>query len=276
MPFYQECSRLLTILSLPALANSAVLPQQLVSRQDLNDDHRWHGGFSPHHGYPGGNKHGVYTNGFGIDEYHGWSYAQPHSIPPGCKGANGSACISIPSSTPEGASPPIDPDFIGFAFEEASFVRYVQTRDGSPNQFSLNLIDAIMSRTGGKPIVRLGGTSADYARQIDSQSIPALPEDEVYLYQDVGGTSIGPSYWDLTHIIPKSVYIVQLPLASTNVSETVLWATTAAERVGIDRIQAFEPGNEPDLYPATNLTPPYYQGLLTYVYSRVEPHLSIP
>lgn len=91
--------------------------------------------------------------------------------------------ILVPDSTPGSASPPVSPDFIGFAFEEASFPRYVQTRDGNTNQYSLNLIDAIMSRTGGKPIVRLGGTSADYGRFIPSQQEPALPPAEVYNYQ---------------------------------------------------------------------------------------------
>lgn len=85
--------------------------------------------------------------------------------------------------------------------------------------------------------------------------------------QSVGGTSIGPSYWDLTNIIPNSVYIVQLPMAHTNVSESVLWAKTAVEHIGLDRIQAFEPGNEPDLYSSTNppngLGPPDYQGKIT-------------
>lgn len=56
-------------------------------------------------------------------------------------------------------------------------------------------------------------------------------------------------------------------MAHSNVSGSVLWAKTAAERIGLDRIQAFEPGNEPDLYSSTNppkgLGPPQYQGTLT-------------
>ena len=56
-------------------------------------------------------------------------------------------------------------------------------------------------------------------------------------------------------------------MANSNVSESVLWAKTAAERIGLDRIQAFEPGNEADLYtdhhPRNSLGPPRYQGKLT-------------
>lgn len=52
-------------------------------------------------------------------------------------------------------------------------------------------------------------------------------------------------------------------MAITNVSETVLWATTVVESIGIDKIYSFEPGNEADLYPATNLGPPTYQAAQT-------------
>ena len=246
-------------LALSTTAVCAVLPARLTTRQGPPTGHRWHGGFSPYHGYPGGKGHGTYGPGdFGGDNYQGWHY--PHHFPPHGNGTY----IDVPSSTPADACPPVTPDFVGFAFEEAAFQRYVQTRNGSVNQYSLNLIDAIMSRTGGKPIVRLGGTSGDYARYIPNQTEPVLPPDEVYTYQDIGGTSIGPAYWDLTHIIPNSVYVVQLPMAHTNVSESVLWAKTASKHIGIDRIEAFEPGNEPDLYPISpELGPPYYQGMLT-------------
>lgn len=81
--------------------------------------------------------------------------------------------------------------------------------------------------------------------------------------EDVGGTTIGPSYWDLCKNFPNAKYIIQTPLAITDVDETVLWATTVVDAIGIDAIYAFEPGNEPDLYPATNLGPPTYQAAQT-------------
>ena len=176
---------------------------------------------------------------------------------------NDSSRLDVPSTPPEHAGPPADPDFIGFAFEQASFVPYVQNRDGSVNQFSLNLIDAITSRTGGKPIIRLGGTSADYATFESNQTEPALPVAEVDNYQKFPGTTIGPSFWELTHNVPDAVYVVQLPLARRDIEETLLWARTAADGIGIDRIQAFEPSNEPDLYPVPNLGPPTFQGRLS-------------
>ena len=255
MPSLRSASSI--FLAATSIASTAALPQRLLARQH-GGDHQWQGGFSEHHGYPDGNGHGTYEEGgWPHDSYHGWR--GQHHYPPKAR----STGISVPASAPSDIGPPVDSDFIGFAFEQASFVPYVQNRDGSVNQFSLNLIDAIMSRTGGTPIIRLGGTSADYATYLPNQTIPALPVAEVDNYQQFPGTTIGPSYWDLTHNVPNAVYVVQLPMAQTDVNETLLWARTAAERIGIDRIQAFEPGNEPDLYPVDDLNPPQYQGELT-------------
>lgn len=67
--------------------------------------------------------------------------------------------VSVPSSVPSNASGVVDPDFAGFAFEQASLWNYAQDADGNVNQFSINLIAAITNRTGGIPLIRLGGTS---------------------------------------------------------------------------------------------------------------------
>lgn len=67
--------------------------------------------------------------------------------------------LSIPSSVPSNASAVVDPDFAGFAFEQASLWNYALDADGNANEFSINLIAAITNRTGGKPLIRLGGTS---------------------------------------------------------------------------------------------------------------------
>lgn len=173
---------------------------------------------------------------------------------------------SVPTTTK--ATKYIDPDFPGLAFEQASFVEYAQYNNGSVNQFSLNLIDSIYKRTGGKPLIRLGGTSADFAHYLPDQKEAALPRAEVNNFQDVGNTTIGPSYWPLTKNIPNAKYIVQLPLAIVDVDQAATWARTSAAGIGMDRIHSFEVGNEPDLYPDPKLPPPTYQGHLdnkTYV-----------
>lgn len=181
--------------------------------------------------------------------------------------------IGLPTA-PESARI-VDRDFCGFAFEQASFEEYALDAGGNANQFSINLIAAITSRTGGIPIVRLGGTSADYGRYEPGQVAYALPKAEQNNYQNIGNTTIGPSYWDLAKSFPDAQYIIQVPLATTNVSESVAWARSAVDTIGWDKIQAIEIGNEPDLYSNTftgvdglALQPPEYQGSLnneTYV-----------
>ncbi|OTB02980.1 glycoside hydrolase family 79 protein [Hypoxylon sp. CI-4A] len=183
--------------------------------------------------------------------------------------------IEVPAASAADLSGTVDPSFAGFAFEEASFVRYAQDDDGEVNTFSVNLIDAITSRTGGDPIIRLGGTSPDYGNYIPDQTEPALPVAEQDNYQNVGYTTIGPSYWDLTKNFPGAKYMVQVPLVNTNVSEAIAWVESAVNGIGIDNIHSIQPGNEPDLYAdsyegegGVYLGPPDYQGTLsneTYV-----------
>ncbi|KAF7533525.1 hypothetical protein G7054_g6993 [Neopestalotiopsis clavispora] len=186
-----------------------------------------------------------------------------------------SSDVTISLPTVNSDAPVVDVDFCGFAFEQASFEEYALDADGNANQFSVNLINAITSRTGGKPIIRLGGTSADYGRFEPGQAAAALPTAEQDNYQNIGNTTIGPSYWDLTSSFLDAQYIVQVPLATTNVSEAIAWTQSAVNALGWDKIQAIELGNEPDLYSNTMtgaggiaLQPPDYQGMLnneTYV-----------
>ncbi|KAI8950574.1 glycoside hydrolase family 79 protein [Xylaria longipes] len=186
-----------------------------------------------------------------------------------------SGSIQVPASIPVEASPEIDADFLGLAFEQASFVRYAQDDEGNTNAFSTNLMDAIYSRTGGKPNIRLGGTSPDYGEYLPGQTEPALPVAEQDNYQDIGHTTIGPSYWHLTKKFPDAVYVIQVPLATTNISEPVAWAQSAVDTIGLGNIFSIQPGNEADLYTDTftgangiPLHPPEYQGNLnneTYV-----------
>ena len=64
----------------------------------------------------------------------------------------------------------------------------------------------------------------------------------------MGGTSIGPSYFPLSHNFPDALYILQVPLALANVSEAVAWTRAGISGIGLDRIVSIEIGNEPDLY----------------------------
>ncbi len=183
--------------------------------------------------------------------------------------------VQVPVAVPAEASLEIDPDFLGLAFEQASFTRYAEDDAGDVNTFSANLMNSIYSRTGGKPNIRLGGTSPDYGKYLPGQAETALPVAEQNNYQDVGHTTIGPSYWALAKNFPDAVYIVQVPMATTNISESIAWVQSALDTIDGDQIFSIQPGNEPDLYANTfagadgiPLHPPDYQGTLdsqTYV-----------
>ncbi|KAI0023848.1 hypothetical protein F4780DRAFT_26136 [Xylariomycetidae sp. FL0641] len=185
------------------------------------------------------------------------------------------ASVKVSGNVPSDASGVIDPDFPGLAFEQSSFVRYAQDDDGNVNEFSANLMDAIYSRTGGHPIIRLGGTSPDYGLYLPGQEAPTLPVAEQDNYQDVGHTTIGASYWPLTHNFPDATYMVQVPLANRNISEPIAWAQAAVDGIGLDKIHSIQVGNEPNAYSETYtgeggipLQPPEWQGTLgnrTYV-----------
>ncbi|KAI5920748.1 hypothetical protein F4810DRAFT_681845 [Camillea tinctor] len=178
--------------------------------------------------------------------------------------------VQVAAQVPTDASDVIDPDFPGLAFEQASFVRYAQNDAGDINEFSTNLMEAIYSRTRGKPIIRLGGTSADYGKYLPGQEEPALPVAEQDNYQDVGHTTIGPSFWPITKNFPNATYMIQVPMATTNISETIAWTQSAVDAIGIDNIHSIQPGNEANLYTDTftgeggiALHPPEYQGTLS-------------
>lgn len=178
--------------------------------------------------------------------------------------------VQVPATVPSDASSEIDPDFLGLAFEQNSFVRYAEDDEGNVNAFSANLMESVYSRMGGKPNIRLGGTSPDYGRYLPGQAEPALPVAEQDNYQNIGGTTIGPSYWSYTTNFPNAVYTVQVPMATTNVSETIAWVQSALDSIPEDQIFSIQPGNEPDLYAdgftgadGIPLQPPEYQGTLT-------------
>ena len=181
-----------------------------------------------------------------------------------------SLTVQVPPSLPRTVSDVVDPDFAGLAFEQASWVRYALDDNGNTNEFSSNLMDSIYSRTGGRPIIRLGGTSPDYGRYLPGQEEPALPVAEQDNYQNIGGTTLGPDYWPIARRFPEAKFMIQVPLATTNISEAVAWAKAAVEGIGLEQIHSIQPGNEPDLYKdnfkgegGQYLGPPDYQGTLT-------------
>ena len=149
---------------------------------------------------------------------------------------------------PSLASAPVDPSYLGFAFEQASFYNYSFDENGNPNSFSQNLINSVLSRTDGKPILRVGGTSGDKGHYNASQSsITNLPATEFGPAFQPPYLSVGPDYFESFKNFPGAEYIFMVPLFHRNLNNTLEWTRQGLSAIG-DRLQALEIGNEPDLY----------------------------
>lgn len=158
--------------------------------------------------------------------------------------------VTAPSSVPPGASQTIDSSFPGFAFEQASFYNYSFNAQGEPNLFSQNLVNAVLSRTGGTPLIRVGGTSGDYGSydpsQKDATNFPATD----YGPRFDGDLVIGPSYfgafknWGST----GAKFEFMVPFNGTGSSHSVEWAQAGMDAIGIDNLYTLEIGNEPNFY----------------------------
>ncbi|EME42105.1 glycoside hydrolase family 79 protein [Dothistroma septosporum NZE10] len=160
--------------------------------------------------------------------------------------------INIASSVSPGASRPVDKSFPGLAFETSSFYSYAM-KDGQPNTFSQNLISAIFSRTGGTPILRVGGTSGDHGHYDASQKDPVnFPATTTGPHFDKPYLVLGPSYFQAYNSFPNARFLFMVPheqvyLGLQPVSNTIEWARQGLAVIG-DRLDALEIGNEPDFY----------------------------
>ena len=160
-----------------------------------------------------------------------------------------SQALNVPSIVPKTASPIVDLSFPGFAFEQNSFYVFAFNETGSPNTFSQHLISSVLNRTGGAPILRVGGTSGDFARYNGSQkdySIPPALQQPPYIHKPY--LSIGPSFFKAFQSFPGARYIFQVPLAMDDLKETLQWTKLGLDHIGADNLESLEIGNEPNFY----------------------------
>lgn len=171
--------------------------------------------------------------------------------------------LTVPASAPANASGFIDPSYPGFAFEQASFYNYSFDANGNPNTFSENLINNVLKRTGGSPILRVGGTSGDFGSYNASQTYvanrPATQGGPAFRPPFL---SVGPSYFEAYRNFPKAKYVFMVPLVHHDINNTLEWTRLGLEAIG-DRLQALEIGNEPDLYPRYSV-PNYVEDFLYF------------
>ncbi|KAI1260186.1 hypothetical protein F5Y18DRAFT_442016 [Xylariaceae sp. FL1019] len=159
--------------------------------------------------------------------------------------------VQVPATGPSETLRPVDLSFTGFAFEQASFYNY-SFLSGKPNVFSQNLIDSVLSRTGGTPILRVGGTSGDHGRYDASQdnatNYPAtIYKPRTSISED--RLSIGPSFFEAFNNWPGAKFEFMVPFRDTDFSRSVQWAKAGLNQIGVHNLYTLEIGNEPNFYP---------------------------
>ncbi|KAI1328710.1 hypothetical protein F5Y16DRAFT_409628 [Xylariaceae sp. FL0255] len=160
--------------------------------------------------------------------------------------------VKIQATVPSDASNAVDRSFTGFAFEQSSFYNYSFDEQGNPNEFSQNLVDAVLSRTGGAPLLRVGGTSGDHGRYDASQeNATNYPATEYGPQTKISGNRlvIGPSYFEAFKNWPNARFELMIPFYNTTFSHSIEWAKAGINHIGIDNLYAVELGNEPTFYP---------------------------
>jgi hypothetical protein len=157
--------------------------------------------------------------------------------------------ITIPKTVPASAGHVVDPSFIAYAFEVSSFYNHSFDANGNPNKFVANLIQGILDRTGGTPILRVGGTSGDLGSYDPNLKIPASrPATEGGPAFDPPYQRLGPSWFKAFKNFPGAKFVFMVPLRQDNVANTIEYARNGLAVIG-DRLDALEIGNEPDFYP---------------------------
>ncbi|KAF7192181.1 Beta-glucuronidase [Pseudocercospora fuligena] len=134
------------------------------------------------------------------------------------------------------------------AFEVSSFYSHAIDENGKPNEFSKNLINAIFSRTGGPPILRVGGTSGDHGRYNASlKTAVSHPATEGGPRFKKPYLQVGPSYFKAYDSFPNAKFVFMVPLEHSNIENSLAWAEKGLAVIG-SRLDALESGNEPDFY----------------------------
>ncbi|KAI1386621.1 uncharacterized protein F4822DRAFT_444963 [Hypoxylon trugodes] len=159
-----------------------------------------------------------------------------------------SRTINLSPTAPSDVSQNVDPSFPGFAFEQASFYAYSFNAQGNPNIFSRNLVDSVLNRTGGIPIIRVGGTSGDHGTYNASQKEPTNFPATKFGPQMRGGVTIGPSFFDAFKNWPGAKFEFMVPFRNASYSHSIEWAKAGMSKIGIDNLFTLEIGNEPNFY----------------------------
>jgi hypothetical protein len=142
---------------------------------------------------------------------------------------------------------PIAPGFVGFSFEYQAVREYTGSNPRAINRVFVQLIRNLTPNQS--PVLRVGGNSADETWW----PTPAVPRSPGIKY------TLTPSWLATTRALAvdtKARMMLDLNLKLDSPAEVSAEAQALQTGIGASRIEAFEIGNEPELY---SVTPFYYR-----------------
>lgn len=136
-----------------------------------------------------------------------------------------------------------------------SFHEYTGTK-ANPNVFSRNLLQSISDRTGQPVHIRVGGTSADFARYSPTQTQPIVFPPGYTPGAIPKGMTIGPSWFEGFANFPNVRWTFMSKLANygrdQSAQDTVTVVRQALRNIPSGNLDALEVGNEIGYYPCAN------------------------
>ncbi|KAJ3784077.1 glycoside hydrolase family 79 protein [Lentinula aff. detonsa] len=176
--------------------------------------------------------------------------------------ATAQVLITPPTNLSEYASKPVANNFVSLSIAIHFFQDYTRTgSDGElPNIFSRNLLSSLKESTSFAPEIRIGGTSADRTTYVPSQNTT------ISQVSGANGIPLNVTLnqrwfqqcFDEANFPSGIKFIFDLPLMrndSLAINNTIQGAQWALEAIGGDRLEAFEIGNEEDLYVGQGVVP---------------------
>ncbi|KAJ3756398.1 glycoside hydrolase family 79 protein [Lentinula raphanica] len=176
--------------------------------------------------------------------------------------ARAQVVLNPSTKAPGSASKPVANNFVSLSIAIHFFQDYTRTGSNGeqPNTFSRNLLSSLTESTSIAPQIRIGGTSADRTTYVPSQNMT--------ISQVTGANGIPLNVtlnqkwftqcFDQTNFPSGTKFIFDLPLMrndSLTINNTLQGAQWALESIGGDRLEAFEVGNEEDLYVGQGVVP---------------------
>ncbi|KAJ3794243.1 glycoside hydrolase family 79 protein [Lentinula aff. detonsa] len=170
--------------------------------------------------------------------------------------------ITPPTNPSEYASKPVANNFVSLSIAIHFFQDYTRTgSDGElPNIFSRNLLSSLKESTSFAPEIRIGGTSADRTTYVPSQNTT------ISQVSGANGIPLNVTLnqrwfqqcFDEANFPSGIKFIFDLPLMrndSLAIYNMIQGAQWALEAIGGNRLEAFEIGNEEDLYVGQGVVP---------------------